>query len=69
MQPYRVSGNSVLDENGAVMYDNLESLQLAHDIALVLNAGIDPEWDAVEAALDRLVVVKSLPPVAENATS
>lgn len=47
---------------GGIMYDNLSSRQLAFDIVYVLNQGIGPEWAAVEAALEQLVVVKALCP-------
>ena len=66
---YKVSGLAVVSEEGpsgetAIVYDLLESRQLAHDICTVLNAGVGPEWDAVSEALDRLIVCKTLPPEA-----
>lgn len=47
-------------EDGAMLYDLLETRQEAHDIAFVLNNGCAEEWEAVEEALSRLVVVKDL---------
>jgi hypothetical protein len=60
-EKYEVRGLAVVGPDGATLYDLLDSAQMAHDICTVLNAGIGPEWDAVSAALDRLVVVKELP--------
>ena len=37
--------------NGVIEYDNLESRAEAIAICKVLNRGIGPEWDKVEAAL------------------
>lgn len=50
----------VEEEGGGIIYDNLTSRQEAEDIAVVLNAGIGPEWDEVEPALERLVIRKEL---------
>lgn len=52
----------VCESGGGMVYDLLETNQEAHDIALVLNDGYPVEWNAVQAALLRLVVVKKLRP-------
>lgn len=54
---------------GGIMYDNLDSRQMAFDIVYVLNQGIGPDWSAVEAALEQLVVVKALCPTTGSAAA
>lgn len=56
---YRVVGGSVrgfavIAATGAIEYDLLERRVDANDICEILNRGIGPEWDAVEAELDRI---------------
>lgn len=62
-QKYEVLGLDIVktEPYGGIIYDNLSSIQEAHDICTVLNAGIGPEWDEVEEALKRLVITKHLP--------
>lgn len=53
---YYVEGNHltgyfILMQGGGIEYDLLETKQEADEICEVLNRGIGPEWDEVEAAL------------------
>jgi hypothetical protein len=51
---YKVIGNGpfgVAMQNGVIEYDLLDTKKEATDICAVLNDGIGPEWDAVEAEL------------------
>lgn len=49
---FRAKGTAVL-QDGAVVYDLLDSPEEAKEIAAICNDGIGPEWDAVEPELDR----------------
>lgn len=57
MATYRVAGNRkdkyFVLEDGGVLYDLLESRDEARAIRDVLRDGIGPEWDAVDAELQR----------------
>lgn len=46
-----ITGYCILLPNGGIEYDLLETRQEADEICEVLNQGIGPEWDEVEAAL------------------
>jgi len=47
------SGFAVVDRAGATEYDLIKTRECAVAIKNVLNRGIGPEWDAVEAELVR----------------
>jgi hypothetical protein len=44
----------VKQTGGGLLYDLLETFTEARDICLILNKGIGPEWDEVEAELNRI---------------
>lgn len=46
-------GYCVVDAKGGTIYDSLESREYAESICSVLNSGIGPDWDDVEAELVR----------------
>lgn len=53
MSRYHVEGNhvvgyAVVEEHGGVEYDHLDTRSQAEEICEALNAGVGPEWDAVE---------------------
>lgn len=57
MPKYRIVGKAGcygVTEDGAMLYDLLESRQEAKDIQTVLRQGIGPEWDSVEPALEQI---------------
>jgi hypothetical protein len=54
---YTISGHATIGfailEDGAILYDLLETKQQARVIRDVLLDGIGPEWDAVKAELEK----------------
>lgn len=46
-------GYAVVMKNGVIEYDLIEKKEDAEEICDILNRGIGPEWDAVEAELDK----------------
>lgn len=62
MNKYKVVGGeaqgyAVVARSGGIEYDLIETKAMAVAIRRVLNAGIGPEWDAVERELQRRGVI------------